>query len=98
MNMKAVVARKLNIIEIIMSINNDAALKVIEDEALKVKDQVSKTPNIFDAIRPIRSNVSLEQIKKEQNYKPISYQEFRKMADELALEESIEELLALLTK
>ena len=96
--MSAVIARKLSIIEIIMGINNDAALKVIEDEALKIKDQVSKTPNIFDAIKPIRSNVSLEQIKKEQNYKPISYKEFRKIADELALEEPIEELLALLTK
>ena len=59
---------------------------------------ISKTPNIFDAIKPIRSNISLEQIKKEQNYKPISYKEFRKIADELALEEPIEELLALLTK
>jgi len=52
--------------------------------------------NVFDAVKPIRSNVSLEQIMAEQNYKPISYKEFRKLADKLELEEPIEELLALL--
>ena len=34
MLMNTVTSRKLNIIEIIMGINNDAVLKVIEDEAL----------------------------------------------------------------
>lgn len=92
--------RKLNIIEIIMGINNDDALAEIENQAIKIKKQISEKPklNVKDAVKPIRSNVSLEEIMAEQNYKPVSYKEFRKIADQLEIEESIEELLALLTK
>ena len=92
------IARKLNIIQIIMGIDNDAALEAIEMEALKISAQIMKMPNVFDAVKPLRSNVSLEEIMQEQNYHPISYEEFRAIADELEMEEPIEELLALLTK
>ncbi|MCB9035543.1 MAG: hypothetical protein H6557_02880 [Lewinellaceae bacterium] len=64
----------------------------------ELKEKIKKNPNVLDAIKPIRANVSLEQIKKEQNYKPISYKEFRELADKIGIEESIEELLALLSK
>ncbi len=92
--------RKLNIIEIIMGINNDDALAEIENQAIKIKNQITEKPklNVMDAVKPIRSNVSLEEIMAEQNYKPVSYKEFRKIADQLELKEPIEELLALLSK
>ncbi|MEZ4887563.1 MAG: hypothetical protein R3E32_22715 [Chitinophagales bacterium] len=98
--MNTLQVRKMNIIEIIMGIDNDEALAKIENQAIKVKQQITHKNklNVFDAVKPIRSNVSLEQIMSEQNYKPISYKEFRKLADKLELEESIEELLALLSK
>lgn len=53
-----------------------------------------KKPNVWNAVKPIRSNVSLEQIMLEQNYQPISYQKFRELADKLELKESIEDLLS----
>ena len=96
--MNSVEVRKLSIIEIIIGIDNDKALAEIESEALRVKEQITNIPNVFDAVKQIRSNISLEQIMEEQNYKPISYDEFRKLADKLEIEEPIEELLGLLTK
>jgi len=53
-----------------------------------------QTLSFMVAVRPIRESVSLEEIMAEQNYKPVSYEEFRAKADEIEWEESLEELLA----
>ncbi|MEN0046889.1 MAG: hypothetical protein AAF806_07530 [Bacteroidota bacterium] len=50
--------------------------------------------DVTKAATATRKNVSLEQLKKEQNYQPISYKEWRAKADEIEWEESLEELLA----
>jgi len=92
--------RKLKIIESILHIEDDNALDSIEaviEESTNTQEFSSK-PDIRDAIKPIHSNVSLEQLKKEQNYKRITYKEFRSVADELEWGASIEELLAMLSK
>lgn len=92
--------RKLKIIESILHIEDDNALDSIEAaiEESTNPQKFSSKPDIRDAIKPIRSNVSLEQLKKEQNYKRITYKEFRSVADELEWDASIEELLAMLSK
>ncbi len=77
-----------------MSTNDDEALKKVE----KILTKATSKPDIQVAVKPLRSNVSLDDIKKEQNYQPISYKEFRVLADELDWEESVEELLAMLSK
>lgn len=93
---------KLRLIELIMSINDNNALVELERKVHEVSDTsaelIEETPDINLAIKGIRSNVSLEDIDREQNYRPVSYEEFRKDADKLALDEPIEELLAMLTK
>lgn len=89
--------RKLNIIRVVMSIDNIEALKRIEKQAINIKEETEK-PHVFDAVKPIRENVTLEQIVAEQNYKPISYQAFRKKADRIEWDDSLEELLEMLTK
>ena len=45
--------RKLNIIKVIMSIDNDDILQKIENQAILLQKQIQK-PNVFDAIKPIR--------------------------------------------
>lgn len=55
-------------------------------------------PNVLEAVTEIKPAKPLEEIVKEQNYKPISYQEFRALADKVQMEEPIEDLLAMLTK
>lgn len=90
---------KLRLIELIMSINDNSALVELEKKVHEVSvDLIEETPDVNLAIKGIRSNVSLEEIDKEQNYHPVSYEKFRKDADKLELDEPIEELLAMLTK
>lgn len=96
--MKTIESLKLNIIEIVMSIQNEDILAKFQDEAIKIKAQKYITPKLSNAIKPVRSNVSLEQLKKEQNYQAISYKEFRQLADKIEIEEPIEDLLEMLTK
>ncbi|MEL6719335.1 MAG: hypothetical protein AAFO82_00400 [Bacteroidota bacterium] len=91
--------RKLNIIESILHIEDDLALDSIEAAIQEsVARESSSKPDIRDAIKPIRSNVSLEKLKKEQNYKRITYKEFRAVADKLEWDASVEELLEMLSK
>lgn len=96
--MKTIESIKLNIIEIVMSIENEGILTKFEDEAIKIKAQKNNQPKLSNAIKPIRTNVTLEQLKKEQNYQAISYEEFRQLADKIEIKEPIEELLGMLTK
>ena len=96
--MKTIESRKLDIIKVVMDIQNEEALSKFEGEATKLKNNQNGKPSIQDAIKPIRKNISLEQLKKEQNYQPISYEAFRQLADKIEIEEPIEELLAMLTK
>jgi trehalose-6-phosphate synthase len=51
------------------------------------------TPKFMQGVRPIRENISFEQILAEQNYRPLSYQDFREQAKELGEDTPIEELL-----
>ena len=89
---------KFGLIELIMNIDDSDLLERIKEELIKIKEESQSSPNIEDAVRPIRKNVTLEQIDQEQNYTPFNYKEFRILADELELEEPIEELLEMLTK
>ncbi len=87
---------KLRLIQLIMTINDDDALVELEKKASEVSKKVKTgQPNIELAVKPILSNVTLDEIDKRQNYHPISYKEFRKRAAKLNLKESIEELLNL---
>lgn len=90
--------RKLRLIDLVMHLDDDVLLEELERKANRIKAIASPKPDIANAVRPIRPNVSLEDIKREQNYKLISYDEFRKLADKLELKEPIEDLLAMLTK
>ncbi|MEM9846872.1 MAG: hypothetical protein AAF847_03215 [Bacteroidota bacterium] len=60
-------------------------------------DDFEEKAQFWKAVKPIRKNVSLEQILEEQNYKPIDREEFFNAADDLNIEEPLDELLAMLT-
>lgn len=51
-------------------------------------------PKLVDGAVEIRKGISYEDILKEQDYAPISYEEFRTEADKVEWEHSLEELLA----
>ncbi|WP_367390784.1 hypothetical protein [Lewinella sp. LCG006] len=85
---------KMNIINIITSIDDAGELERIYHALEKERAKVNTKHDIKDAIIEIREGVSYKEILAEQNYKPISYNEFRELADEIEWEHSLEELLA----
>lgn len=88
-----------DIVEMLFKIDDIDTLESIKHQLEVVhiaKEQ--PTPLFMKAVKPIRQNVSLQEIMAEQNYKPITYKEFRKKVDEIEWEESLEELLNALTK
>jgi len=62
--MKTLESRKLDVIKLIMEVQNEEVLSKFEDAAIKIKDNYKFKPDIADAIKPVRKNVSLEQLKK----------------------------------
>jgi len=91
--------KKFSLIERIMNIDDELVLDKVGQELDKITPTSNpQVPDINKAICSIRSNVTLEDIKREQNYVPITYDEFMELADEVGIDEPIEELLAMLTK
>lgn len=90
---------KLRLIQLIMSINDNITLVELEKKASEITEKSELIhPDIDLAVKPILSNISLEEIDKKQNYQRVSYKEFRVDADKLNLKEPIGELLNILTK
>lgn len=85
-------SRKYKLIQEIMKLDNEEALSKLEEEV----ESIQQEEVFWTAIKPLRKTITLEQMIKEQNYKPIEKDEFFKMVDELEIEESIEELLSML--
>lgn len=87
---------QFNLMKIIF---NEGDVKVLEkiskfvNKAIATKETVEDAPAFMKAVKPIRRNVTLAQIKKEQNYKRVTFEEFRAIADKIEWEESLEELL-----
>ncbi|HHG86456.1 MAG TPA: hypothetical protein ENJ82_17020 [Bacteroidetes bacterium] len=93
---------KINIINIVSGINDVNKLEKIYRDIEGITSNsndginLSKKSNLEDAIVKIREGVTYQQILEEQNYKPINFTEFRKLADQIEWEHSLDELLAIL--
>ncbi len=83
---------KINIINLITKINDVDKLKMIYNNLEEV-NQSTKGITLNDTTIELREGVSFQQILDEQNYRPISYEEFRKIADDIEWDHSLEELL-----
>lgn len=91
-----------DILELLFKVKNIETLKAMHQELeviykhsgnSEVKSDLE--PAFFEGIRPVRENVTLEQLMNEQNYSPCSYEEFRETADqidwgEITLDEMLE--------
>ena len=88
-----------DILEILIKVDDVKTLESIRYELEKIykknagQEENIKAPAFMKGVKRIRENVTLEQIRAEQNYKPITYKEFREIADQIEWEESLEELL-----
>jgi hypothetical protein len=85
---------KMDIINIISKIDDVDRLERIYKNIERDDFESTPKPNIQDAIVEITEGLTYQQILEEQNYKPITYNEFRALADQIEWEHSLEELLA----
>jgi len=86
-------SKKLELIKEITSISSEKEL----DELIKyVKIKRLNPINGAAIFKGIKKTISVEELKKEQHFKGIDREEFDKLVEELDIQESIEELLAML--
>jgi len=99
-------ARKIAIVQQILSINNESSIKELEAKLIqlipksppslknkKSENQSSKKKPTTPPITKIRKNVSLDTIVSEQETTPITYKEIQAMVDDMDWNHSLEELL-----
>ncbi|MEZ4847587.1 MAG: hypothetical protein R3B93_02920 [Bacteroidia bacterium] len=90
---------RLDIIELLFKIDDIKILNLIRSQLEKKnKERREELPSFMEAATSLREDVSLEEIMKEQNYKTVSYEEYRQKVKSIQWEESLDELLAALTK
>ncbi|NJN77652.1 MAG: hypothetical protein HC803_04420 [Saprospiraceae bacterium] len=89
----SLIHRKYALIQEIMSLDTSDALQLSE-----VQLQIVKQKEVFwKAAKPMRKNLTLDMIKKEQNYQPIDEKTFFEKAAKVEVEEPLDDLLAMLT-
>jgi hypothetical protein len=97
--MTAAIEKKYKLIQMIMSVEDDETLSSIEASITQTRSGTkSEASSFWRGVKPIRKGVSFQEILSEQGYQPLTYEEFRKKADEIDMQEPIEDLLAQLTQ
>lgn len=85
-------ARKL--INQITRIESDALLKYLEAIFAQFADKQSEI--VLQFAKPMRKQLKIEDLIKEQNYKGPNLERLEKIIDEIAIEEPIEDLLKMI--
>ena len=80
--------RRYRLMEIIRKLEDEALFEEVEN---KLQNKA-----FMESVKPLRKSISIEELKREQNYKPINKEEFFRKVEELAIEEPLEDLLAML--
>jgi len=80
--------RRYRLMEIIRKLEDEALFEEVEN---KLQDKA-----FMESVKPLRKSISIEELKREQNYKPINKEEFFRKVEELDIEEPLEDLLAML--
>ncbi|MFK7982875.1 MAG: hypothetical protein AB8G86_23040 [Saprospiraceae bacterium] len=88
------VVRKFRLIELIIQLDDEQAIARLEQEVEKIK----RTDNFKGAIKAIKKSTSIDEMIKEQHYKPIKKEDFYKKLAAIDIQEPLEELLKKLTK
>lgn len=85
--------KKYKLIEKITSLQDEEVLNKLE----LLLDEYSKGNLILmEIVKPIRENLDVEQLKKEQNYQGFDKEEVDRLIKEIDLQEPIEELLKMI--
>lgn len=96
MNAQALDSLKMNLIVDITHLNDEASLRQISDTVSEVKKNLTvKQKEILEKItKPMRKKTTVEDLKREQNWKPIDREKFDRLIRELDIQEPLEQLIA----
>ncbi len=90
--------RKYELISQVMQIEKEQNVRLIEDFFSKLfYKSINKQKYEDDIFKPMRENISIEEMLKEQNYKGFDRNNFNNLVKELNIQEPIEDLLNELT-
>ena len=92
-------AKKINVVQIILSIDNEAIIDQISARLIQMIPSDKKMGDdvlLAKYAGTIEENLDLDKIMKEQNYSGIDIEKMDRLAKEANIEESIEELLQML--
>ena len=84
---------KENLIFRISKIDKEEALRQVE-KAVDLVEHSPKSELLKKLAKPMRKKLDLEELKREQNWKPIDRDEFDRLVKELDIQEPLEQLLA----
>ncbi|MEZ4685690.1 MAG: hypothetical protein R3B47_06375 [Bacteroidia bacterium] len=92
---EAIKILRADITEILYNTDDLQVLRAIyaKLKALKGSSEKTEKPLFLEAVRPIKSNTSIEEIMRAQDYKPVTYSTYRKKVDNLHWNQSLDELL-----
>jgi len=87
---------KLKLIEEIMQLKQEQSLQKIEEAIKTLSEAEKKSEKFKKTIKPTRQSISVQEMIKEQQYKPIKKDKFYKKVSKLNIKEPLDELLSML--
>jgi len=85
-------SKKLKLIEKIKKLSSKEDINGLE----KFLESLDNKNIYSELFKPMREDISVEDLKREQNYQGIDRQEFDALAKKLNIKESLEELIAMI--
>ncbi|MGB0862034.1 MAG: hypothetical protein ACPG19_02880 [Saprospiraceae bacterium] len=82
-------SRKYKLIRAIMALDNENQISHLEEQVYHFNGK----DKFWEAIKPIRKEMTLEEMIAEQNYAPVSAGTFFEQAAQIGMTETIEEIL-----
>ena len=85
--------RKINLIKLILGLDNELIFSKIENVLNQDEDG---DLGLMNLMKPMRENLAIEELIREQNYMNPTEEELEKIISEVKIEEPIEELLKMI--
>lgn len=93
--MGSIAERKYHLIQLISSIEDEKVLVQIQEklEAIRSKEEL-----LAQITKPMKKTLDVEEMKREQNWKPVDKEELQEIIKQMDIQEPIELLLSQLSK
>lgn len=96
MNTEVLDSLKINLIVEITHLDDEAALRRIESTISEIKKRPSEKQleMLQKVAKPMQKKLDLEELKHEQNWKPVNREKFDRLVKEIGIQEPLEQLIA----